>query len=358
MGYVQSYGKDKYRARARVAGRLTSKSFDSRAEAWAWVEAAESDSPHKPVRPSHIPTVGAFLESGGYVTAHMRPTTKNFATSIINAHVRPQWESTRLDEITHRDLQRWILDDVDPKLAPSTRKHIAGVMSRILASAVKSGYIQSNPATGLVLPSIQREEMRFLDPNEIDRLAATIDARFAALVYLGAYGGLRIGELLGLRADHIDPARGRVDVADCITDNAGRATVGPPKTRAGRRTVALPRSVVRIALAHSESSCGARRGRAWLFPASTGGPMLPTNFRRNIWRPAVARAGMTGLRVHDLRHTAVALWIAAGASPKEVASRAGHTSVSFSLDRYGHLFPAQEDRLVSRLERIYQTKQV
>jgi hypothetical protein len=53
----------------------------------------------------------------------------------------------------------------------------------------------------------------------------------------------------------------------------------------------------------------------------------------------VADANLEGLRIHDLRHTAVALWIAAGASPKEVAARAGHTSVSFVLDRYGHLFP-------------------
>ena len=49
-------------------------------------------------------------------------------------------------------------------------------------------------------------------------------------------------------------------------------------------------------------------------------------------------AGLDGLRIHDLRHTAVALWIAAGANPKEVAARAGHTSVSFTLDRYGHLY--------------------
>jgi integrase len=45
-------------------------------------------------------------------------------------------------------------------------------------------------------------------------------------------------------------------------------------------------------------------------------------------------AGLDGLRIHDLRHTAVALWIAAGANPKEVAARAGHASVSFTLDRY------------------------
>ena len=65
-------------------------------------------------------------------------------------------------------------------------------------------------------------------------------------------------------------------------------------------------------------------------------------FRARIWRPATRNAGLDGLRIHDLRHTAVALWIAAGANPKEVAARAGHTSVSFTLDRYGHLYPESD----------------
>jgi integrase len=64
-------------------------------------------------------------------------------------------------------------------------------------------------------------------------------------------------------------------------------------------------------------------------------------------------AGLAGLRIHDLRHTAVALWIAAGASPKEVAARAGHTSVSFTLDRYGHLYPEADTRLRDRLDTLH-----
>jgi integrase len=64
-----------------------------------------------------------------------------------------------------------------------------------------------------------------------------------------------------------------------------------------------------------------------------------------VWQPAVKRAGLAPLRHHDLRHTAVAFWIAAGAQPLEVARRAGHTSVVTVLDRNGHLLPGSEDRL-------------
>jgi hypothetical protein len=59
------------------------------------------------------------------------------------------------------------------------------------------------------------------------------------------------------------------------------------------------------------------------------------------------------LRPHDLRHTAVALWIAAGANPKEVSVRAGHTSVAFTLDRYGHLFEGHDAELRERLDAMH-----
>ena len=59
-----------------------------------------------------------------------------------------------------------------------------------------------------------------------------------------------------------------------------------------------------------------------------------------------------GLRLHDLRHSAVALWFATGASPKEIATRAGHTSVSVVLDRYGHLLPGTEERTTDALEEL------
>jgi hypothetical protein len=68
-------------------------------------------------------------------------------------------------------------------------------------------------------------------------------------------------------------------------------------------------------------------------------------------------AGLDGLRIHDLRHTAVALWIAAGANPKEVSTRAGHASVSFTLDRYGHLYPEADTALRDRLDALYGTAQ-
>lgn len=77
---------------------------------------------------------------------------------------------------------------------------------------------------------------------------------------------------------------------------------------------------------------------ASVFAGAQGGTLRAGAWRTRFWTPAVRAAGVGPLRVHDLRHTAVALWIAAGANPKQIAAWAGHTSVVVVLDRYGHLF--------------------
>jgi Phage integrase family len=166
-------------------------------------------------------------------------------------------------------------------------------------------------------------------------------------VLLAAYGGLRIGELAGLRRDRVNLLRGTVDVAEIVVEVRGKLFVGPPKTRAGRRRIGLPQAVVEELATHM-GPLGA--ADAHVFTSDRGGILRTSNFRAKVWLPAARAAGLAPLRPHDLRHTAVALWIAAGANPKEVSVRAGHTSVSFTLDRYGHLFEGHDLELRDRLD--------
>jgi Phage integrase family len=139
--------------------------------------------------------------------------------------------------------------------------------------------------------------------------------RYRALVLVGAYGGLRIGELAGLRRSRVDLLRGTVQVAEIVVEVRGVLHVGPPKTRASRRTVGLPRFVVEELAAHL---AGSGDPEGFVFTAPEGGPLRVNVFRARVWRRAIKAAGLDGLRIHDLRHTAVALWIAAGRIPRGV----------------------------------------
>jgi len=80
-----------------------------------------------------------------------------------------------------------------------------------------------------------------------------------------------------------------------------------------------------------------------------GASLRAGSFRSRFWNPATTAASLSGFRIHDLRHTAVSLWIAHGAPAKQVQVWAGHRSVATVFDRYGHLLPGNEEPVMNSL---------
>jgi integrase len=81
-----------------------------------------------------------------------------------------------------------------------------------------------------------------------------------------------------------------------------------------------------------------------VFTNGAGNPLTASSFLQNHFSKAQSAAGVS-CRFHDLRHTSVALAIAAGAHPKAIQSRMGHSSINVTPDRYGHLFPELDDAI-------------
>lgn len=92
--------------------------------------------------------------------------------------------------------------------------------------------------------------------------------------------------------------------------------------------------------------------------APGGGYLRGSNFRRRMWAPAVKRAGLAPLRLHDLRHTCASLAIAAGADIKVLQRMLGHSSAALTLDRYGHLMPGQAEAVAARLDQLARAARV
>jgi integrase len=294
-------------------------------------------------------------------TVDLRPKTRLRDEGLYRNHVLPSFGDYPLSGIDHLAVREWVAALSASGLAPATVHKCHQVLAKIMRAAVDSELIRTAPTDRVPLPRIEREEMRFLEPAEIARLAAAIGDTYRPLVLFGAYSGLRAGEMFALRRSRLDLLRGRADVVETLVDVNGRQHFGPPKTRASRRTVPLPRFVVDALTEHTAGF----EPDDLVFTAPEGGAIRNTLFRRRVWVPACVTAGLgqltkdkdgrehyRGLRLHDLRHTAVSLWIAAGASPKEIASRAGHTSVAVVLDRYGHLLAGSEDRVNDALDAL------
>jgi integrase len=346
-------GRVTYRARYRdPAGREHGKVFARKVDAQRFLTEIENA---KLRGRWTSPSLGRVLFRDWFAewrrtTASLRPNTEARDEWLFRLHVLPRFGPMPLAKIGQHDVRAWVAELGARGLAASTVQRAYQLLSKVMAAAVDAGMIPRTPCRRVPLPKIDRQEMRFLSPQEVARLAAAIRPDYRALILLGAYGGLRIGEMAGLRRGRVDLAQGMVQVVEVVTEPIGKLHIGPPKTRAARRTVGLPQFVVE-ALSERMSTPGGPED--FVFAGPKGGVLRVATFRSRFWRPAVNAAGLQGLRIHDLRHTAVALWIAAGANPKELAARAGHASVSFTLDRYGHLYPEADLTLRERLQAIY-----
>ncbi|WP_347957941.1 tyrosine-type recombinase/integrase [Gordonia aichiensis] len=246
-----------------------------------------------------------------------------------------------LSKVTRPLLRSYVAELVDDRTPAETIHKTVGVLRRILALAVEDGRLAVNPAEGLRLPPIVATEMRFLDLEQLRALAEAAGPDQATIWTLGVCG-LRMGELVGLQHQDVDRSAGVLHIVRSVTIVNSKLTVGPPKN-GKRRAVPLPSFVA--------EQLPAGIGESPVFPSPTGGLIRHNNWRRRVFDPAVKRVGLE-LHPHELRHTAASLAIAAGANVKAVQAMLGHARASITLDRYGHLYPADVEAITSTLNTL------
>jgi len=335
------------------AGRERIKRHSTRAEADRW-----------------LATVKASLARGDYVeprlarerfkiwshewletTSHLRPRTRLGYQSVLRTHILPVFGEMPVGSIRQVDVKRFVAEMLASGAAPGTVRGARKVLRLVLASAEGSGAIRANPCNGVRVPASPKAEMVFLSAEQVESLATAITSRFSMLDRFAAYTGLRAGEVCALRVGRVDLLRARVLVAESVTEVDGQSLVfSEPKTYE-HRSVTLPRFLCEELVEHLAGR--ASEPDHFMFPATHGGVLRHKMFYWRHFKPAVMAAGLPpATRFHDLRHTCAALCIALGAHPKAIQERLGHSSITVTLDRYGHLFPKLDEALTERLDNM------
>ena len=172
------------------------------------------------------------------------------------------------------------------------------------------------------------------------------------MALLGAFAGLRFGEVAALRRPSFDITSDApiVHVRDALTEVSGVVSIGPPKTASSMRAV----PIVGAPAARIYETVAAAEDDDLLFRSPNGGPISPTRWRARVWRRAVSFLEMKpSPTFHDLRHTYAAFLIEDGRHPKENQELMGHASIRTSLDVYGHLMEGvTHDRLAGLAARF------
>jgi integrase len=142
--------------------------------------------------------------------------------------------------------------------------------------------------------------------------------QYRGLVLVGAYAGLRWREAAGLRRRDIDPLCSRIRVTSTAVELCGRVTLdNGPKTTRSKRSVPVARSVMRRLERHLTEFVDPTSD-VLVFTAPSGGPLFRA-WGRTVLRPPVLRAGLDGITFHGLRHSFVAIMVAAGCNVREVS---------------------------------------
>lgn len=351
FGALRRLPSGRWQARYRaVDGRLSSAplTFKTKGDAGRWLASVEADT----ARGVWLDPSAGRARLTDYAAAWLRgkatlaPRTREIYSLQLRLHILPVIEAdvpalghVPLAQLTPDLVRAWYA-----ALVAQRGKSVAAKayvrLRQILNQAVNDDRIAKNPCRIDGGGAENHSEQRFISLEELYGLAAVVPDRYRALVLTAGLAGLRQGELFALRAADVDLLHGNISVRrKRLRLASGEVIENDPKSEAGKRKVALPRTLVDELERHL-STYGPPDPGGYVFTSTDGTALERSNLRHRVWVPATRQVGLEGLRFHDLRHAAGTLAARTGATTKEIMARLGHASARAAMI-YQH---ATEDR--------------
>ena len=272
----------------------------------------------------------AWIDSRTVKGRPLSPRTRSDYRALLDLHLAPTLGKLPLAKITPERVRLWHAEIA--KVGAATCARCYRLLHAILATATTEGSFARNPCQIRGGGQTATPKRPLVIVEDVDALAAAMPEHLRALVVLGFWGALRLGELLGLEYGdvHLDvvAGTGTVHVRRQQQEIRGQAVIGPAKADSNR-TVHLPSPAV-AALAEHVATAGPTLPSARLFVRQSGEQLRAWDVHR-YWNRARLAADLPGLHLHDLRHGGLTLATQSGASLAEVMRRAGHASSRAAL---------------------------
>lgn len=315
-----------------------------------------------------------------YVTTELpllASSTQDRYRGIVANYLLPAFGGLYLREMTPLTLQKYISgfqiqgrEEAGPggestgatkKLSRESVDKTRDVLSSILGSAVKYGYLVSNPAASLQVPPEKRGKRRhkpFIRPEEFAVLVELISEPYATMVYVAVYTGLRVSELIGLRWDDIHEHSITIDERFC------RGDWGEPKSDASNTTIPVNGKVIERIQGLRTMTVDVKAGKAvrhyrvvkadgpedLVFQSVKGGqPMRDNNILVRHIKPAARRIGTPWVNWQVLRRS-YATWLRmVGTDPRDRQSLMRHSRFTTTAEIYEQDLPESQLRAVEKL---------
>jgi len=318
----------------------------------------ESGAPVKDAR-AILETVVLEWITSTLAASGRKPSTKTTYATLLRSQVLPDVIARKsLADLKPSHVEAFTVRLREKGYSDSTIRQTYTVLRAVLDTAVRDGLLGNNPAAKVPRPGVARTEARYLTPAQVaDLLTAAEGSRYAPLLRLLLSTGLRRGEALALRAS--DLTNGVLRVRGTLARVGGQLVIGPPKTERSVRDVPLSPGAVSAlkALRRAQLAERLHAGAAWVdsghvFTTEQGAPVDPRNALRALTTAATA-AGLQGIGLHTLRHTAATTMLEAGVPLRTVSEILGHSSVAVTGDIYGHVSSEGARSAVDRLAAVF-----
>ena len=281
-----------------------------------------------------------------YAKPNIRERTADYYNRYITKHIVPCLGDIKLNKLTGRQIQKMYNDLLDhgrervsqkeknPGLSGTYVHGVHVMLHNCLNRAVKERLIVRNPADDVIVPKIDKKEMKILPPEQVKAYLKAASVRgVLPLFYLELTSGLRKGEIAALLWSDLDVENCTLSVTkQLVSSRDGELKITQPKTATSVRLISLPQETVELLKEeHSKHPLN-----IYMFPSPRTGGMYHPDSIVKLHEKILNDAGIEHLRFHDLRHSFATYALQSGADVKTLSCMLGHYSAGFTLNTYCH----------------------
>lgn len=245
-----------------------------------------------------------------------------------------------------------------------TIKYHYTIISQILDSAIKWGYLANNPNKNITPIKVHKKEIQCYSPEDVEKLIEVLPnepIKYQAIITLALDSGCREGELAGLNWEDVNFEKGTININKAAQYVSGYGTfTKAPKTDTSNRTVYIAPTTVQILKKYKVEQDKQRLllGSKWqgskrVFTTDYGEDMHPGRPYK-VLKHIIKNYGLKDITFHGLRHTSISLQISSGIQAQIISKRAGHSNISITHSTYSHFFDNGFKEVADKMDNFLQ----
>ena len=347
FGSVSKLSSGKWRARyLRDGAWRTKNTFRTKTDAVSWLAATQTDINRgtwiDPAAGQETLSIYANRWLAG--RTDLRPTTRTKYENLLRLHILPNLGMRRLSRLTPSEVRTWYMTLRAEH--ESTSDDAYRLLRAIMRTALSDGFVPKSPCVVKGAGTVRSSERPVASVAEVAAAVQAAPKRYRAALLLCAWCQLRRGEVIALQRKDINLLHETVRIERSRVPVGSAVILGPPKTAAGVRTLAIPANVLPALQDHLDRFVRPEPD-AWLFADASGSPVSPRTLDR-AWNDARKAIGRPELHLHDLRHSGLTWAAATGATMAELMKRGGHANPRAALG-YQHATADRDKALAEAL---------